>query len=208
MWDDTSGWYYDEQLATQQLLAKSVDALPASELADDNNSASEGSGNDSDSSSSSGDDVGVGEAGEEKIKRRRKRRRRSIAPRNYPRSNAQRLVDEAEDSVDGARPESLDLSELDMDRVTSRVYRLYWLKKLNLSTNRLTRISPDLAEMECLVDINLRHNRCEGGRVEGNRIQRRRPFRGNSFTRAGSTWFTDVLTGAVEAFVLLSWCCC
>lgn len=169
VWDDTSGWYYDEELAAQQLLASSADGLPSSETADDNNSASESGESDSDSSGSSGGDGGADEEGEERRKRRRKRRRRSLAPRNYPRSKAQRLVDEAEDSVDGARPEILDLSELDMDRVTSRVYRLDWLEKLSLSTNRLTRVSPDLAEMESLVDVNLRHNRYVG--LNGKRIQ-------------------------------------
>ena len=92
-------------------------------------------------------------------KRRRNRRRRSLAPRNYPRSKAQRLVDEVEDSVAGARPALLDLSELDMDRVTSRVYELDWLERLDLSSNRLLRISPDLAGMDNLVDLDLRHNR-------------------------------------------------
>lgn len=176
VWDDASGWYYDEDLAAQ-LLSGGKDGLRTSTSTgsnDGNGTTSEdgesggesGSGSDSYSDSSE-DNVKArgyadGDGGEEaaqKKKRRRKRRRRSLAPRNYPRSKAQRLVDEAEDSVDGARPESLDLSELGMDRVTSRVYRMDCLNKLDLSRNQLYRISPDLAGMENLVDVNLRHNR-------------------------------------------------
>lgn len=167
MWDDTSGWYYDEDLAAQ-LAVGTADALPSSTTAtaDDNHSTSgdDGdSGSDSDSGSgSSGPDSAADEAGEEDTERktrRRKRRRRSLPPRNYPRSKAQRLVDEVEDSVDGVRPDVLDLSGLDMDRVTSRVYRFDWLQRLDLSGNRLYRISPDMAGMESLVDVDLRHNR-------------------------------------------------
>lgn len=170
MWDDTSGWYYDEDLAAQ--LASGVDALPSSTTTtaadhdstsgDNGDSGSESDGDsDSDIESSSGlgtADTGGEEAAERK-RPRRKRRRRSLAPRNYPRSKAQRLVDEVEDSVDGARPEVLDLSGLDMDRVTSRVYRFDWLQRLDFSRNRFYRISPDLAGMESLVDVDLRHNR-------------------------------------------------
>eukprot|EP00903_Cladosiphon_okamuranus_P008234 g7927.t1 len=171
VWDDTSGWYYDEDLAAQ--LAAGTAALPSSitKTAADHDSTSGGGGDsssgsdsDSDSDSSSGLD-GATDAGDEEAverrKRRRKRRRRSLPPRNYPRSKAQRLVDEVEDSVDGARPEVLDLSGLDMDRVTSRIYRFDWLQRLDLSRNRLYRISPDLAGMENLMDVDLRHNRIQ-----------------------------------------------
>lgn len=169
VWDDTSGWYYDEDLAAQ-LAAGTVDALPSSTTTtaadhhstsgDDGDSGS-GSNSGSDSGSSELDDAAdaTGDEDAERTKRRRKRRRRSLPPRNYPRSKAQRLVDEVEDSVDGARPEVLDLSGLDMDRVTSRVYRFDWLQRLDLSRNQLYRISPDLAGMESLVDVDMRHNR-------------------------------------------------
>ncbi|CAM9251020.1 unnamed protein product [Scytosiphon promiscuus] len=168
VWDDTSGWYFDEDLARQ--VSSSGKDGPGSN--DGNSAISEDDGSDgesaSDSNSESSEDIGTateytaGEGGEEdarRKKRRRKRRRRSLAPRKYPRSKAQRLVDEAEDSIDGARPDSLNLSELNMDRVTSRIYRMDWLTKLDLSNNRLYRISPDLAGMESLVDVNLRQNR-------------------------------------------------
>ncbi len=180
MWDDTSGWYYDEELAARQAggadgLLKDATESPA--VVDTNSTSGAGdesgagsgsvSDSDSDSDSSSGDDA-VDAAGEEgaveRKKRRRKRRRPSLPPRNYPRSKAQRLVDEVEDSVEGARPEALDLSNLDMDRVTSRVYRLDWLRRLDLSSNRLYRISPDLASLESLIDVDLRHNRYQGWR--------------------------------------------
>lgn len=159
VWDDTSGWYYDEDLATQ-LLTGGVDIISKNGSDDGNVTASVEveSESESDTDSDSEEDGTDEQVGERK-KRRRKRRRRSLAPRNFPRSKAQRLVDEAEDSIDGARPEILDLSKLDMDRITSRVYRLDWLQRLDLSNNRLYRISPDLAGMESLVDVNFRHNR-------------------------------------------------
>ncbi|CAM9719054.1 unnamed protein product, partial [Laminaria digitata] len=154
VWDETSGWYYDEQLAAAQFAINNTKR--STERSDESDITSSDSG---DSSSGDSDDE-VGSGGE--IKRRRKqnrsRRRRSLAPRNYPRSKAQRLVDEAEDSVVGARPALLDLSELEMGRVTSRVYELDWLEGLDLSRNRLVRISPDLAGMGNLVDLDLRHN--------------------------------------------------
>lgn len=172
VWDDQSGWYYDEDVAAQ--LAGGIAGLPGgtkqaaadldSASGDDGDSGSDSDDDDDSESDNSGgldgtaDAAGEEEAAERK-KRRRKRRRRSLPPRNYPRSKAQRLVDEAEDSMDGVRPEALNLSGLDMDRVTSRVYRFDWLQRLDLSKNRLYRISPDLAGMEDLVDVDLRHNR-------------------------------------------------
>lgn len=185
MWDESSGWYYDEELAAAQLAGSGASTGTGAGLTnmtvDDtvgshvgNTGGSEKRGGESDSgssdsgsggssgSSSSGDDSSGGGGGGGAKKRRRNRRRRSLAPRNYPRSKAQRLVDEAEDSVAGARPALLDLSELDMDRVTSRVYELDWLEGLDLSGNRLVRISPDLAGMDDLVDLDLRHNRWVG----------------------------------------------
>lgn len=68
-------------------------------------------------------------------------------------------MDEIEDSVEGACPLSLDLSKLDMTRVTSRIYGCTWLETLDLSSNRLNRVSPDISAMDSLVDVNLRHNR-------------------------------------------------
>lgn len=169
VWDDSSGWYYDEAVAAQQLAAGTCDdkRVAGTETFDRGvvedpraassrvSSSSEESGSNSSDSSSSGEG-----ADDTKERRRRKKggRKRRLAPRRFPRCKAQRLVDDAEDSVDGARPELLDLSMLDMTRVTSRVYGLGWLQRLDLSSNRLSRISPDLAGMECLVDLNLRHN--------------------------------------------------
>lgn len=90
-----------------------------------------------------------------------KRRHRTlrVAPRQYPRSKAQKLIDEAEDSIEGARLSSLDLSDLDMTRVSSRVYDLDWLESLDLSRNCLTRVSPDLAALDNLLELDLRCNR-------------------------------------------------
>lgn len=175
VWDDSSGWYYDEEVAAAQLAGSGADTglvnmtvdktvgshASIAESGEKNGESDTGSDSGSSGSSSSGDDsgaVGAGEGGGAN-KRRRNRRRRGPAPRNYPRSKAQRLVDEAEDSVAGARPALLDLSELGMVRVTSRVYDLDWLEGLDLSGNRLMRVSPDLAGMDNLVDLDLRHNR-------------------------------------------------
>lgn len=74
---------------------------------------------------------------------------------------AQRLVDEVEDSVEGARPLSLNLNDLDMTRVTSRVYGCDWLESLDLSGNRLYRVSPDMGALDNLISLDLRHNRLE-----------------------------------------------
>lgn len=183
VWDEVSGWYYDEALAATQLASRGsgsgvdtgITGVPNDEGGDvtvgAHGSATENSetGGESDTTSSDdsdSDDTGSGEAGSGekktgrgKKRQRKRRRRRSLAPRRYPRSKSQRSVDEAEDSVDGARPDLLDLSELEMIRVTSRVYELDWLERLNLSRNRLSRISPDLGGMDNLVDLDLQHNR-------------------------------------------------
>lgn len=103
------------------------------------------------------DSMVEGEGDDENGRSRRLTLRR--ARRKYPRSKAQRLVDEAEDSLEGARPSLLDLSNLGMMRVTSRVYDLDWLERLDLSNNRLSRISPDVACLTNLQDLDLRHNR-------------------------------------------------
>lgn len=179
VWNDSSGWYYDEAVAAQQLAAGTRDdkSMAGAEtfgggVVEDPKTATRdvsSSGDESDSDSSDSSSVGEARGGEseggeggDKTKQRRRRkkgeRKGRLAPRRFPRCKAQRLVDDAEDSVDGARPELLNLSMLGMTRVTSRVYGLDWLKILDLSSNRLSRISPDLAGMECLVDMNLRHN--------------------------------------------------
>lgn len=167
IWDDSSGWYYDHELAAKQqqerqILAESTISNSSGtkqrpgEGDDDGLTGDEdsGSGNDSDSSESGDSDYQ-----EDGTERKRRRKRRALPSRRFPRSRGQRLVDEAEDSMHGARPELLDLSMLDMVRVTSRVYDLKWLRGLDLSHNRLTRISPDLASMRSLTDLNLRQNR-------------------------------------------------
>lgn len=79
----------------------------------------------------------------------------------YVSHQAQRLVDEVEDSVEGAQPLSLNLNDLDMTRVTSRVYGCTWLESLDLSRNRLHRVSPDMGAMDSLINLDLRHNRLE-----------------------------------------------
>eukprot|EP00904_Undaria_pinnatifida_P013165 jgi/Undpi1/897/HiC_scaffold_10.g04361.m1 len=185
VWDEVSGWYYDEALAATQLASRGsgsgVDTgttgVPNDEGGDvtfgahgsaTENSETSGESDTPSSEDSDSDDTGSGEAGSGekrtergKKRQRKRRRRRSLAPRRYPRSKSQRLVDEAEDSVDGARPDLLDLSELEMIRVTSRVYELDWLERLNSSRNRLSRISPDLGGMDNLVDLDLQHNRIQ-----------------------------------------------
>ena len=70
-------------------------------------------------------------------------------------------MDEVEDSVEGARPLSLNLNDLEMTRVTSRVYGCAWLESLDLSRNRLYRVSPDMGALDNLINLDLRHNRSE-----------------------------------------------
>lgn len=175
VWDESSGWYYDEELAIEQVTGNIKAGTPRETENDDTADASvdrKSEKSRSDSESSSGDRSSTDSSSEgglgstEDISRKSKRRRskkkhRKRAPRKYPRSKAQRLVDEAEDSMDGVRPCRLDLSMLDMIKLTSRVYELGWLQVLDLSSNRLSRISPDLALMENLIDLNLRHNRLD-----------------------------------------------
>ena len=58
------------------------------------------------------------------------------------RSKAQSRVDQGEDQLHETR--AMDLSGLGAQRVTSRIYDLVELQYLNLSDNRLTRISPNI----------------------------------------------------------------
>ncbi|CAM9838777.1 unnamed protein product, partial [Choristocarpus tenellus] len=131
--DDDGNWVYNEELAQQH--------FPDGDLLIDSNNVS------GDENRDSSDE---GEWGEGK---------RRVAPRRHPRSKAQRLVDDAEDSVEGARPVLLDLSGLGAIRVSSRVYNMHWLKQLNLARNNLCRVSPDIDEMVGLVSLDLSHNR-------------------------------------------------
>jgi Leucine-rich repeat (LRR) protein len=57
-------------------------------------------------------------------------------------SKAQERVDTAEDDLRSTT--ALDLSGLGATRVTSRIYDLAELRELNLSHNKLTRISPNI----------------------------------------------------------------
>lgn len=154
MWDEHAGWQYDEELAAK-LIGNDADARSAADAAEKGESTNRSTGGSDEGETSADSDSEDDE--DEELRRQRRARRRP--PRIYPRSTAQRLVDEAEDSVEGARPIFLDLSGLAMARVSSRVYDLYWLERLSLSTNRLSRISPDLSALTNLVDLDLRHNR-------------------------------------------------
>lgn len=91
-------------------------------------SAVEESDDDDDSDASSLDSEAI----------RAKRRRR----RKFPRSKAQQLVDYAEDNHLTAL--DLDLSHLNARHVTSRIYDLTRLQTLNLSHNKLKKISTDI----------------------------------------------------------------
>ncbi|CAM9426984.1 unnamed protein product, partial [Discosporangium mesarthrocarpum] len=145
---ESAGWYFDEELAAR-LLKNKKDGGKVDNVKD------EGAETGDDGSSSEGyerEGMGRGEATAGSKSKR-------AAPRQYPRSKAQRLVDEVEDSVEGARPERLDLSGLKAERISARVYQLAWLRELSLARNCLRRVSPDIAEMEGLVRLDVSYNR-------------------------------------------------
>eukprot|EP00957_Ditylum_brightwellii_P106643 8136139-Ditylum_brightwellii.AAC.1 len=81
--------------------------------------------------------------------------------RKYPRSRMQKLVDDAEDSPDNSSL-LLDLSNLGAPRVSSRIYDLGTkLISLNLSGNKLSRISPDIADLHGLTTLDISRNNIE-----------------------------------------------
>lgn len=167
VWDESLGWVYGKGQGRNELTHEDFGATAARSSSD--GEYEEASQSDSETFlSSDGEESGDAPvaAGDDRRRRRRNKiRRHTVAPRKYPRSKAQRLVDEAEDSLDGARPAVLDLSMLGLKRVTSRVYEFEWLEKLDLSGNKLTRISPDMGAMRSLVELNLRDNRLAMGSV-------------------------------------------
>lgn len=60
----------------------------------------------------------------------------------YIRSKAQNRVDHGEDHLHETT--ALDMSGLGAARITSRIYDLVELRELNISCNKLTRISPNI----------------------------------------------------------------
>jgi len=175
------------------------------ERGDDEDESGDGkSDDDFDSSDADGDDDGDDSDA-------RKSDAVSLAPRRYPRSKMQLLIDQAEDEnfgqpALGAKPEydvdavapsplpdedefqeekkdgkdgtlggdqddeadqgikpkslTLNLSHLAAPRVSGRIYDLEEsLTALDLSHNKLTRISPDMGELRRLVTLNISHNR-------------------------------------------------
>lgn len=166
VWDDSLGWVYGEGQSYNELTREDFGATDTRSNPNGEHKEASQSNSETVSSSEEGEsrDTPIA-AGDDRTKwRRSKIRRHTVASRKYPRSRAQRLVDEAEDSLDGARPSALDLSMLGLKRVTSRVYKFEWLEMLNLSGNKLTRISPDMGTMRSLAELNLRDNRLAMGR--------------------------------------------
>lgn len=161
VWDEALGWVYGEGQSRNELTREEF-GVAATRSSSDGEHEEASQSNSETVSSSDGEESGdiPVTAGDDRTTRRgSKIQRHTVAPRKYPRSRAQRLVDEAEDSLDGARPSVLDLSMLGLKRVTSRVYEFEWLEMLDLSGNKLTRISPDMGAMRSLAELNLRDNR-------------------------------------------------
>lgn len=95
-----------------------------------------------------------------------------IRERRYPRSKAQAIVDEAEDS----QLAELDLSGLGLERVSSRVFDLMHLRSLDLSKNRLSSLSPDIQYLHNLTRLTLCHNRLEKIPVEIEELEKLQSF--------------------------------
>ena len=75
--------------------------------------------------------------------------------REYPRSSAQRRVDLAEDT-EGT--ESLDLSGLEMSRISFRALSIETLTALNVSDNQITRLVPDIGGLAMLEKLDASGN--------------------------------------------------
>jgi Leucine-rich repeat (LRR) protein len=67
------------------------------------------------------------------------------------RSKAQLRVDQGEDDLHNTT--YLDLSGLGATRLTSRIYDLVELKELNISDNKLNRISPNIQYLARYTDL-------------------------------------------------------
>ncbi|OWZ14588.1 TKL protein kinase [Phytophthora megakarya] len=96
--------------------------------------------------------VAVDETEEAKMDETTKRK----LSRSFPRSKAQQIVDDAEDA--GKNVQLLDMSGLDVWKLSSRIWNLQFLKKLVLSNNFLTRIPSGIQDLIHLEELDVSHN--------------------------------------------------
>ncbi|KAL3667775.1 hypothetical protein V7S43_007326 [Phytophthora oleae] len=76
--------------------------------------------------------------------------------RKYPRSKAQKIVDEAEDAEE--QVQVLDMSGLEAWKLSSRIWNLQFLMKLVLSHNCLTRIPSGVQDLIHLEELDVSYN--------------------------------------------------
>ncbi|KAK1942956.1 Leucine-rich repeat protein SHOC-2 [Phytophthora citrophthora] len=76
--------------------------------------------------------------------------------RKYPRSKAQKIVDEAEDAEE--KVQILDMSGLEAWKLSSRIWNLPFLTKLVLSRNCLSRIPSGIQDLIHLEELDVSHN--------------------------------------------------
>ena len=78
-----------------------------------------------------------------------------LMPREYPRSEAQKRIDKAEDTPD---TDTLDLSGLKMARISFRALAIETLTHLDVSDNNITRLVPDIGGLASLEKLDVSGN--------------------------------------------------
>ncbi len=78
-----------------------------------------------------------------------------LMPREYPRSEAQKRIDKAEDTPD---TDTLDLSGLKMARISFRALAIETLTHLDVSDNNITRLVPDIGGLAALEKLDVSGN--------------------------------------------------
>ena len=78
-----------------------------------------------------------------------------LMPREYPRSEAQKRIDKAEDTPE---TDTLDLSGLKMARISFRALAIETLTHLDVSDNSITRLVPDIGGLASLEKLDVSGN--------------------------------------------------
>ncbi|OQR97445.1 hypothetical protein THRCLA_21933 [Thraustotheca clavata] len=100
-----------------------------------------------------------GEAPPSKDESESSERKLRIGVRLYPRSKAQKIVDAAEDmELDNIPAIELNLSNLQALKLSSRIWNLDNLERLELNNNRLLRIPSGIQDLTKLVYLDVSHN--------------------------------------------------
>ncbi|CAK4172811.1 unnamed protein product [Aphanomyces euteiches] len=83
----------------------------------------------------------------------------ALHPRRYPRSKAQLIVDAAEDAeLDDIPVHELNLSNVQATKLSSRIWNLDHLERLDVSGNRLSRIPSGIQDLTMLTFLDVSHN--------------------------------------------------